>query len=167
MYHGFRANSLYDPDFSGAGHQPMYFDEMSAIYNHWTVIGSKITATFVPREQGDGAAHVGIFCDDDLTVPTTVPELLEQLGTRCNTMGFLGVIPKTVTAKYSAKKEYGGSILANNSLQGSIANNPVEDSYFNVFAFSTNSSGGDFRVDVLVKIDYIAVWREQKDGKLS
>jgi len=31
----FRAHSTYDPDYTGTGHQPMYRDEMAAIYNRY------------------------------------------------------------------------------------------------------------------------------------
>lgn len=36
-------NSVYDPDVSGTGHQPMGFDQWSAFYNKYTCFGSKIT----------------------------------------------------------------------------------------------------------------------------
>ena len=41
-------NSLFDPDFTGTGHQPYYFDQFATIYQRYTVIGSKLTATFTP-----------------------------------------------------------------------------------------------------------------------
>ena len=38
----FRGNSLYDPDFTGAGAQPLYFDQMMAIYNYFSCRSSAI-----------------------------------------------------------------------------------------------------------------------------
>ncbi len=38
----FRGNSLFDPDLTGIGHQPRYFDQYAAIYNKYKVYSSKI-----------------------------------------------------------------------------------------------------------------------------
>jgi len=41
----FRVNNLHDPDYTGVGHQPMYFDNYKAIYSRYRV--NKATITFV------------------------------------------------------------------------------------------------------------------------
>lgn len=43
---GYRMNSIYDPDYSGAGGQPYWNDQLSPIYGRYRVLGCKITATF-------------------------------------------------------------------------------------------------------------------------
>lgn len=40
-------NSLYDPNETGAGHQPMGFDELMNIYEKYTVVGAKITVCYI------------------------------------------------------------------------------------------------------------------------
>lgn len=37
-----RGNSDFDPDFSGTGHQPRYFDQYASVYNKYKVYASKI-----------------------------------------------------------------------------------------------------------------------------
>jgi len=37
----FKANSLFDPDLTGVGHQPTYFDQLAAIYSQYCVLGCK------------------------------------------------------------------------------------------------------------------------------
>lgn len=39
----FRGNSIFDPNFSGGGHQPLGHDEWSNFYRRYRVIGAKIT----------------------------------------------------------------------------------------------------------------------------
>jgi len=53
----FRMNSLYDPDLTGTGHQPQWFDQLSAVYNNYKVLGSKITCTFIPNNISDTEAN--------------------------------------------------------------------------------------------------------------
>lgn len=39
----FRANSIYDPDYTGAGHQPMFYDNYANIYGRYKVNYATIT----------------------------------------------------------------------------------------------------------------------------
>lgn len=41
--HLFRGNSLFDPDYTGTGNQPIGFVQWSALYKNYTVYGSRIT----------------------------------------------------------------------------------------------------------------------------
>jgi len=42
-----RLNSLFKPDFTGAGHQPTFFDQWTALYNQYLVVGTKIDLQIV------------------------------------------------------------------------------------------------------------------------
>lgn len=72
----FRANSTYDPDYSGVGHQPMFRDEMAAKYNYYTVLSSTVEIIF--PAQDTARKVVSLWCDDDTTTPTTLTGLQEQ-----------------------------------------------------------------------------------------
>ena len=39
--HTFRANSVFDPDWTGAGHQPTRFDQLAALYQRYEVLKSR------------------------------------------------------------------------------------------------------------------------------
>lgn len=43
----YRLNGLFDPNFTGLGHQPMGYDELTTIYKKATVVGAKITVAFI------------------------------------------------------------------------------------------------------------------------
>ena len=63
----FRANSIFDPDYTGIGHQPYGHDNLESIYQHYTVDSSTITVT--PTV---GVAGVwGIQVDDNANFSTT------------------------------------------------------------------------------------------------
>lgn len=42
----FSLNSMFDPDVSGGGHQPMFFDQYTPIYNKYCVYACKFELTF-------------------------------------------------------------------------------------------------------------------------
>lgn len=48
-----RLNSLYDPDLSGTGHQPLYYDTMSLVYKRYKVTGVSIDVLWTDP-QADG-----------------------------------------------------------------------------------------------------------------
>jgi len=61
----FRANSVYDPDLTGAGSSTTYYTLMSNIYSKYRVHACRITARFLPVNANTGPSTVGIFSYDD------------------------------------------------------------------------------------------------------
>jgi len=53
----FRMNSMFDPDYTGTGHQPQWFDQLSAVYTYATINSSKIKVTFIPANVSDTEAN--------------------------------------------------------------------------------------------------------------
>ena len=49
VYWNFGVNCLYDPYLSVGGTQPLYFDQLAAIYSHYTVMKSRIKVTMIPN----------------------------------------------------------------------------------------------------------------------
>lgn len=75
--HGFRINSLFDPDFSGVGHQPRGFDQLAGLYYNYIVHGCKITV----YAQNLSAGQQGVMALTQKTVsstPTNIREVLES-----------------------------------------------------------------------------------------
>lgn len=54
----FRGNSVFDPDKSGVGHQPMGFDQWSAFYDHYYVKSVEATVYFESVASGKGPSQV-------------------------------------------------------------------------------------------------------------
>ncbi len=44
----FRLNSVFDPDLSGVGHQPRWFDQLSALYSYYTVVAAHAECSLGP-----------------------------------------------------------------------------------------------------------------------
>lgn len=159
--YNFCANGMYDPYLTGTGHQPMYFDQMTALYNHYTVIGSKIKVTLVPADQN---YVVGILLNDDTTtLPASWDAAAEQSLANSKVVLVNAVRPTFITSKWSAKKVFGGSVLANDELQGSALANPVEQSVYTVSFQTLDKITAVSSIFIKFEIEYIAVWRELKE----
>lgn len=167
--HFISCNSLYDPNATGGGHKYLYFDQMAALYNHYTVVGSKIKITFVGPNADAGITGntktlmVGVQRNDDTgSVGTINWTMAEQTGAQCKPMVSGSNDPVIFNAKWSAKKTFGGSVLGNDNLQGGIISSPSEQSYWMLFMqpFDIISSQS---VYVLVEVEAIAMWDELKE----
>jgi len=73
----FRWNSVFDPDFTNAGHQPMYRDTYASIYDQYSVVSAQAKITFFNTNSTVGMLS-GCVTDDDTSISTTVNVLQEQ-----------------------------------------------------------------------------------------
>lgn len=161
--YSFLCNGLYDPNASGVGHQPYYFDQMGALYDHYIVIGSEITVKFTHLVTTNYASIVGCYINDDSTVtPVSITPLLENSNVKHRMLAAGQTQPSVFKLKWSAKKAFGKSVLANSELKGSTSANPLETQSFTFFVQPTDLiTTQSYNVEVDIK--YIAVWCELKD----
>jgi len=166
------ANSLFDPNHTGAGHQPRGFDQFMTMYDHYTVVGCKITVTlsqtndraYDPSKFGialkDAAPlsySLNDYCEGRNVVSTMMP------GKAATNVGTTRTLSKT----FSARKFLGVSKpLASSILRGSIVASPDEQAYFHIFnqsVFSTNTE----LVNVWFRVEYLVVFTEPKQPDQS
>jgi hypothetical protein len=69
----FRGNSVFDPDLTGAGSQPSYFDNWANLYNSYVVLSSRIRIEVFGSTTGASPAPVlaGVFPAYNTATPTT------------------------------------------------------------------------------------------------
>lgn len=162
--YSFWANGMYDPDYTGTGHQPMYFDQMCALYDHYAVTAAKITIRVSGDTVNQGSSVISCFINDDTT---TTPSLtLDSIQENSTAKYFQlsagnndGV--KTMVLYWNAKKAFGQSVVANPNFQGTSAANPVEASYFTISLLGLNAASVVVNVDVM--IEYTSTWTELRD----
>lgn len=163
--HSFRANSIYDPDNTGIGHQPLGHDQWALFYNHYRVLGAKITINFA----SSGAGHsmvAGCFLDDDASGPTPFDnEGIIEKGGKYRVMDDAGGPGnRTIVCKYSAKKFHNASnVKDRDDLKAAFGSNPSEMAYFVLWAQALNTAVDPGVVYCNVKIDYIVSLEEAKD----
>lgn len=154
---GYRANGMFDPLASTGGHQPMGFDQLMSIYDHFEVYGSKITVRFLPNGE---QYYCGIYLDDDSSsVPLAPTQLMEQRGNSMSTLSVTSTRPTVISKKYSQRRTFGKSVRGSDSQKGTAAADPTEQAVFEVW--SCGIGGADpGPVTVLVKVEYFAKFSE-------
>jgi len=155
----FHANSCYDPDASGAGHQPRGFDQYMSMYDHFQVIGAKCRAEFLSEVS---PAIVGITLRD---TATPVGPYLDHFESRPDNNTFCMVPqnqePKHLVLNYSQRKFFGTGEL-DDKYQGSSSGNPADGCFFHLYCTNVDDLTAGETVSALVIIDYIVVFTEPK-----
>lgn len=142
----------------------MYFDQLAALYNHYTVLRSKITVQFMPTAAIFSVGGVYIEDDTSITPATLQLTMCEQNSASFRVWGPSATVtgPTIVSKSWDAVSAFGPNPLANDNLQGTVAANPSEQQYFTVFFGDLNGVSVDSQ-QILVTIEYEAVWDELKN----
>lgn len=158
----FSCNNMWDPNVSSIGHQPLYRDQLAAIYNHYTVIGARIKVSFTNASSTyTTPVYCTVYVDDDNAVTNAaLVGSIEQKGARVKYLSNSGE-PAVLISKWSAKRTFGGSVLSNNQLTASVGSSPTEQSYF-ILGVQPNDSS-TITINALVELEYITVWSELTD----
>lgn len=153
--HGFSANGCYDPNLAVGGHQPLGFDELIGIYDHYKVRRAKITAYFHNTSNVDHN-FVGIYVEDTNTLPSVVGTTLVENGkgvwALLSTAG-TSTAYKALTLEVDIDKYFGGR-KDDSTTMGSKSANPNDQVAFIVYCF--NNAGSDSahaKVDVIIDYD--------------
>lgn len=166
--HVFSANGLYDPDISGVGHQPRGFDQVMALYDHFVVLGAKITLQFASGGVS-GANVCGVRVADSATVSTSNDYNMESGNSVYGVQPVsTGGSPLRLTMQVNPNKFLGrSSPLSDPELKGSTIANPTEQAFFHVFAFMGDAAGTPSTEYCSVIIEYSAMLLEPKTPPVS
>nr|DAV46090.1 MAG TPA: Capsid protein [Cressdnaviricota sp.] len=133
----FHATSIYDPDNTGTGHQPYGFDQIMAMYDHFTVLGSKIKVTAVNNT--NAPIWMGIKLRDENTNLTgmDLQDFQEQPGTKKKLIGWQtsGSSKGVLTLGCGQAKFLGltkQALMADTSRRGDTSSNPADGLFFHV-----------------------------------
>lgn len=166
--HVFAANGLFDPDITGIGHQPVGFDQMMAMYDHYVVTKAKIVAEFVNIDASNRQT-AAIAIVDDSTTYTDIRRYIEN-GSCAFTMldvAETANAQKTLTMEVNPLTWQGRKgKLSDPELKGNAASNPSELCSFQLVAeplTSTDSAA----VLASVTIYYDTTFFERKKTDLS
>lgn len=165
--HVWSANSIFDPNVTGVGHQPYGADQWAAFYNHYTVIGSRIHITVMPRSTvPDQASYVvSLSLEDDAVVNNNIHHMIEKTGAVTGYAGSAGGNSACkLTKSFSAKKFFNLTDVKDaGGIKADFTANPAEGAYYHVSVTSADLSTTTFLATVMVRIEYICSLSERKN----
>lgn len=165
----FIANSIYDPNQTGTGHQPLGHDQWKNFYQHYSVLGSKLTLKAVSAGTTGGLTGsnpVGIHIVDDTSNVSTLDTIMEQGN------GTIGILPNAnagclkLSKTFSTKKYFNRTDVKDCSeLRATFEAHPTELAYYRIAAEPFDSSGTSTPYAILcqVVIDYTVLLTEPKE----
>lgn len=161
----YSANGMYNVDQGAAGeYVPNWFNEWMAMYQHYTVLGSKIKAYVSATASSANDCIVGIGIGSTSTSVTTYDYWPTQRGTRMKTIsGIYSKSNTTVTNAVAMNKYFKRKVLQDDAYQGTLTSNPTEGVFYHVFAQDFGAGADIAAVKVMVIIDYVAMLRETKE----
>lgn len=161
----FSANGLYDPNITGTGHQPVGFDQMMAMFDHYTVIGARAKFQFYSID-GTYKQLVLVGLDDATTQPLDIGQTLENGTCRWKLISNASAGDQqthTLSYKVNPAKFLGRSKpMSCSELRGDASNNPEEQVYFKIVCSpqdGTDTAG----IECMVTIDYTVIFTEPKE----
>lgn len=157
----FRANGMFDPDFSGSGHQPRGYDQLMQMYEHYQVIGAKITV--IGRSNVTDFVTV-LTLQNTSTVTASVADYLEARPQH-TVIAPSDDLSVKCSLKFS-QKDFFGSGQLDPDYKGTVSTNPGQDCYF-VVAQTTMDPTSQVEFKGFAIIDYIAVFTEAKKPPMS
>jgi len=170
--YAFRANSIFDPDQSGAGHQPIGRDQWEPFYNTYTVVGSTINVRILKNPGAVNASSnsiVGVLLHDTATLPTTTVTTIQEqgLGSWRVLQGLQNGNVVNLKQNFSAKKFFNVTNLRDNQdrLGADMGSNPPStgDAFYIIWAATTIAGGLSANsVEFMVTIEYSVLLSDPK-----
>ena len=169
----FRINSIFDPNYTDGGHQPMGRDLLATVYNYYRVLKTEISCELArPGYYSDGNGPTFGFIEPviigDLvgtgvsTIPTNVATLGETKRGRCwlapsqdsvtkwDRTIYPGLLDETIDTNGATDQ----TLL---SIWTPMGSNPAEEQYYTIMADVT--TGNSNYATVLVQIKYTVQFR--------
>lgn len=164
----FSMNGLYDPNYTGTGHQPLGYDQVMPLYDHYTVIGSRARVTF-NNSSTSTPQVVCIALRDNTTTIGNMDQIIENGMCRWTNVGSAGSGQecKTLTLNCSPSKFFGTNVMVGDKYKGSVSSNPTDQVYLHISTIGSNQAVNPNPVYFTIEIEYVAVLTEPKSLSLS
>lgn len=154
-----RLNSLFDPNFTGVGHQPYGYDQLSPIYNRYRVIACSYV---INSYSSTNAIRFGCLPCNDIPPISNMSELVENPRARFKTQ-YPGGDTQWLKGKVSipalmgrTKQQY----MADDRFQAEVTTSPLEAAL--LFINSQRIDDGPIDSTICVTLEYTVEFFDPK-----
>jgi len=167
--YSFRLNSVFDPDYTGIGHQPRGFDQFAALYSEYVVLSSKIKIIPTLNSGTANPVTVGIAVDPDSSIQTNIYDYVEFGKGRYITIAgpSQGQKENVLTMSYSSRKYWNQSPYNNEDQRALMTANPSNVTYGHIWAAGTEGSYDPANIYIQVEISYLVSFTDPKYVAIS
>jgi len=161
--HQYRLNSAFDPDYTSAGHQPLAYDQWSAFYNHYVVMGCTWEVSVISGNT-QSMILTSAYVSDDETIPSFCTSLQELGGDVQASNVYLGSSPITHVGSVTTAEFFNRdpkAIASDPNLRATVSGNPTEVLFLSLSCQSPSSTS--HTTEFLVRLVYDVVFMEPKD----
>lgn len=151
---------MYQPDLTaGSSHAALGWREWSTFYNHYIVIGSKITWKISALDVLETLTFASFTNTNDTNI-TNLVHAIEQVGARTWSLGGEtgGNAAISMGQKFSARKWTKTNVMDEDDLVCIYDQQPVSDFYFHLVCQNGHTTAASFVLQVT--IEFTAIWRE-------
>jgi hypothetical protein len=152
----FRWNSIYDPDYTSAGHQPLYRDTFASIYDHYAVVKARVHI----RYTNNSASTVMLLTcntEDDASASGSFTTQSEM------SRGWVDLVQPLAGSHSSGVKNFswdckqvlGIDPYSSEEYKTAIASNPTEESFFILSASGYSASTGTIIAEITFEYDVL------------
>lgn len=163
----FSANGVYDPDVTGTGVQPVFFDAMMTLYNHYTVLRSRIRVNI--QNLSTVTAHVAVSVSGSSSITTDDAQLVANGNLVYAVVQPTGVAESTAQLRHSSDAgAFQGidDVMDDPNMRGDAASQPAEQLYYHISLWNpVNATVPLALLDV--EIDYDVIFHEPRKAALS
>lgn len=159
----FKTNDLYDPNYTGTGHQPMGYDQLAAVYSHYSVSRSRIKVTQLTSPANPTV--FGVLVSDQNGSSGPWPAVCEQ---PASAVRFLApsqgtTMPMSVGHSWKLTSATGVRDGMDSSYSAAVGASPTDCMYFVVFLQALDQSTDIAAQWYLVEIEYDVLFAVKKE----
>ncbi len=159
----YRANGLYDPNYTGTGHQPMGYDNLAAMYSHYCVTKSRMKLTQITAPANP--VCFGVLVSDQNGSSGPWPAVTEQ---NPNIVQYLmptqGSLSKLVVKKeWDLLKMTGVRDGISSGYSSAVGADPSDTQYFIIFLQALDQSTDVAAMWYVVEIEYEVTFTVRKE----
>jgi len=155
-FHVFRGNSIFDPDFTGVGHQPLGHDQWAQLYRQYQVNWATIDILFADQLVASATTRpslVGVYASTSSAGPTSTDTLPEFPISRHQYLGTIEAGPQRLSLKCSTGDIVGDPMNKfDKNYTATFGASPVSEWFFTVVANSESLT--NVNLDARITITY-------------